>query len=309
MSFNPSYSMTVKEKLSEKTAKGIGLHGINKGKLTDKCCSLAFFYGVTLLSKKLDKETMTLSLDNEKLLEICTYIMIQHFLAVPTVRERERAGKRKFEVSFKKELVGQDLHDKFFDEELDFSFASVCPNCLSFFLRGAFLGAGNITDPERDYRVEFVLGDKKTAESFLKFLSPYIEGKLTKRGTSYVVYIKGSERVESFFTLIGAESVSLDIIERTIEKETMNSLNRSCNCENANTKKTVTASVEVCYAIKKLRESGKYSSLPDELKKTAELREKYPEEPLSSLALLYEGGISRSGLNHRMKKLVELSKE
>ena len=111
MSFNPSYSMTVKEKLSEKTAKGIGLHGINKGKLTDKCCSLAFFYGVTLLSKKLDKETMTLSLENEKLLEICTYIMIQHFLAVPTVRERERAGKRKFEVSFKKELVGQDLRD------------------------------------------------------------------------------------------------------------------------------------------------------------------------------------------------------
>ena len=56
MSFNPSYSMTVKEKLSEKTAKGIGLHGVSKGKVTDKCCSLAFFYGVMLLSKKLDKD-------------------------------------------------------------------------------------------------------------------------------------------------------------------------------------------------------------------------------------------------------------
>ena len=309
MSFNPSYSMTVKEKLSEKTAKGIGLHGVSKGKVTDKCCSLAFFYGVMLLSKKLDKKTMTLSLDNEKLLEICTYIMIHHFLAVPTVREKERAGKRRFEVSFKKELVGRDLSDKLFDDELDFSFVSVCPNCISFFLRGAFLAVGNITDPQRDYRVEFVLGDRKTAESLLKFLSPYIDGRLIKRGTAYVVYIKGSERLESFFTLIGAESVTLVIIERTIEKETMNTLNRSCNCENANTKKTVTASVEVCHAIKKLRESGKYSSLPDELKKTAELREKYPEEPLSSLALLYEGGISRSGLNHRMKKLVELSKE
>ena len=89
----------------------------------------------------------------------------------------------------------------------------------------------------------------------------------------------------------------------------MNALNRACNCENANTQRTVSASVEVRFAIKRLRESGRFNSLPDELKKTAELREKYPEESLSDLVLLYEGGISRSGLNHRMKKLVELSKE
>ena len=115
--------------------------------------------------------------------------------------------------------------------------------------------------------------------------------------------------MESFCTLIGAERVSLDIIEKSIEKDKMNALNRACNCENANTKKTVSASVDVRFAIKKLRESGKFNSLPDELKKTAELRERYPDESLSSLVLLYEGGISRSGLNHRMKKLVELSKE
>lgn len=299
--------MQVKEALSKKTATEIGLDG---ARLTcDKCCSLSFYYGAMLLCKSLDKESMTVSFDNEKLLEICTYIMIHHFLALPTVSEVKRGNKSRFEVTFKRDLIGMDLSDKLFDESLDFSFTLNCDKCAGYFLRGAFLASGNITDPQRDYRIEFVLGDVMLARAFLKFLKNYTEARLLKRGASYVVYIKGSERVESFCTLIGAERVSLDIIEKSIEKDKMNALNRACNCENANTKKTVSASVDVRFAIKKLRESGKFNSLPDELKKTAELRERYPDESLSSLVLLYEGGISRSGLNHRMKKLVELSKE
>lgn len=300
--------MRLKDSLSERTALDVGLVTGRRTEL-DKCCALAFFYGVMLFSKKLDKETMTISLENEKLLEICTYIMIHHFLAVPSVRELERGGKRRFEVSFKRELVGKDLSEKLFDDEKDLSFIEVCQNCRRFFLRGVFLASGNITDPERDYRIEFVLSDKSLSDALVEFLKPITSAKLLKRGSLSVVYVKGRERVEAVCTVIGAESVTLDIIEKSIEKETMSSLNRSCNCENANIKKTVSASVEVRHAIKKLRDSGKFSSLPDELKKTAELREKYPEEPLASLALLYEGGISRSGLNHRMKKLIEISKE
>lgn len=302
----PSYSQRIRESLSEKTAKEIGLFSPAK---VDKCCALAFFYGVMLFSKKLDKRTMTISLENEKLLEICTFIMIHHFLALPSVREIERGGKRRFEVSFNRDLVGKDLSELLFDKERDFAFATLCDNCKRLFLRGAFLSAGNITDPDRDYRLEFVLSDESSARALAEFINPIASAKILKRESFFVVYIKGRERVEGICTFMGAESVTLDIIEKSIEKETMNSLNRSCNCENANIKKTVSASVEVRHAIKKLRDSGKFSSLPDELKKTAELREKYPEEPLASLALLYEGGISRSGLNHRMKKLVELSKE
>ena len=300
--------MRLKDSLSERTALDIGLKTGRRTEL-DKCCALSFFYGVMLFSKKLDKETMTISLENEKLLEICTYIMIHHFLAVPSVRQIEKGGRKRFEVSFKRELVGKDLSEKLFDGEKDLSFAEVCQNCRRFFLRGVFLSSGNITDPERDYRIEFVLTDKSLAEALIEFLKPITSAKLLKRDAFSVVYVKGRERVEAVCTVIGAESVTLDIIEKSIEKETMSSLNRSCNCENANIKKTVSASVEVRHAIKKLRDSGKFSSLPDELKKTAELREKYPEESLQSLALLYEGGISRSGLNHRMKKLIEISKE
>ena len=284
--------MQVKESLSKKTALEIGLD--NSRSSIDKCCALSFYYGVMLLCKSLDKKSMTVSFDNEKLLEICTYVMIHHFLALPTVKEIKKGDKIKFEVSFKRDLVGMDLSDKLFDENLDFSFTLLCDKCAGYFLRGAFLASGNIADPQRDYRIEFVLGDINLARAFLKFLKGYTEARLLKRGSSYVVYVKGSERVESFCTLVGAERVSLDIIEKSIEKDKMNALNRACNCENANTKKTVSASVDVRFAIKKLRESGKFNSLPDELKKTAELREKYPDESLSSLVLLYEGGISRS---------------
>ena len=309
MNSERSYSMRVKEELSKKTAVEIGLEPNGRIRIKDKCCALSFFYGVMLLSKKLDKTTMTISLQNEKLLEICTYIMIHHFLALPSVREVERSGKKRFEVSFNRDLVGKDLSEKLFDEEKNFHFTIACDDCAKYFMRGAFLSPGNINDPQRDYRVEFVLNDSGTARSLVRFLTPFTEARLLKRGAAYVVYIKGSERVESFCALIGAEDVTLDIIEKSIEKDKMNSLNRACNCENANIKKTVSASVDVRFAIKKLKENGKFSLLPDELKKTAELREKYPDESLSSLALLYEGGISRSGLNHRMKKIIELSKD
>ena len=298
-----SYSTKVKKALSDTTALEIGLDGSDK-KTINKCCTLSFFYGAMLYNKKLDKNTMTISLENEKLLEILTFIMIQHFLAKPTVKEIEKNGKKRFEVSFKRELIAKDLTEMF---ETPYEFD--CKNCLSYFLRGAFLASGNITDPERDYRVEFVVGTLGQAKSIIEYLNPYVDAKVTKRGSYYVAYIKGSERTENFSALIGAKKVAFDVIEKSIEKDKKNTLNRLCNCDSANIKKTVSASVDVRLAIKKLRDSGKFSSLPDELKKTAELREEYPDESLSSLALLYEGGISRSGLNHRMKKLIELSKD
>lgn len=303
-----SYSTKVKKALSETTAVEIGLE-TGEIKTVNKCCALSFFYGAMLFSKKLNKDTMTISLENEKLLEILTYIMIHHFLAKPTVRQIEKGGKTKFEVSFKRELIAKDLAEILFDDSEVMPYYFECKNCLKYFVRGAFLTSGNITDPERDYRVEFVLGSLFLAKSLCEYIKGYIEAKITKRGSSYVVYIKGSERIETFCALIGAKTVAFDVIEKTIEKDKKNALNRQCNCDSANIKKTVSASVDVRLAIKKLRDSGKFSSLPDELKKTAELREEYPEESLSSLALLYEGGISRSGLNHRMKKLIELSKD
>ncbi|MBR6633188.1 MAG: DNA-binding protein WhiA [Clostridia bacterium] len=307
-----SYSASVKERLCARTAFEVGLEAVAPdafSKRCEKCCALAFFYGVTLFSRRLERETMTLSIENEALLEICTYVMIHYFLAQPEVRQTERSGKKRFEVSFGRDLVGYELFEKLRDEEKDFAFALECESCKKYFLRGAFLSAGTISDPKSDYRIEFLLKDMKNAEALADFIGSEFSPRISKRRSDCVVYIKGNERTESFCTFIGAESVTLDIIEKSIEKETMNALNRSCNCEHANMKRTVNASVQIRQAIKKLRDSGKFATLSDDLKLTAELREQYPEASLSQLATMTEGGISRSGINHRLKKLIELSEE
>lgn len=307
-----SYSSRVKDYLCSKTAFEVGLGGEFSDETVGKCgkcCALAFFYGVTLFSRRLKRDTMTLSIENENLLEICTYIMIHYFLAQPEVRQTQRGGRTKFEVTFGRDLVGQELFERLSDEEKDFGFACECASCVRFFLRGVFLSSGTISDPDSDYRVEFLLRDMKNACALCDFIGQDLSPKISKRRSDYVVYIKGGERTEEFCTVIGAERVALDIMTKSIEKETMNALNRSCNCEAANMRKTVNASVQIRHAIQKLRESGKFDALPDDLKETAELRENYPDASLSELAKMTEGGISRSGINHRLKKLIEAAEE
>lgn len=307
-----TYSAGVKELLCRKTAFEVGLDSEKPdatSRRCDKCCALAFFYGVTLFSRRLRRDTMTLAIENERLLEICTYIMIHHFLATPDVRHTYRGGRTRFEVTFGRDLVGRELTDIFDSDYRDLSFACECENCVKMFVRGVFLSAGNVTDPGYDYRVEFLLKDLKTAESLSDFIGEYFSPKIVKRRSDHVVYVKGGERVEEFFALIGAEKVALDIMTTSIEKETMNALNRSCNCEAANMRKTVNASVAGCHAIQKLRDSGKFDYLPDELKEIACLRESYPEASLTELSAKTEGRISRSGINRKMKKLIELSEE
>lgn len=307
-----SYSAGVKEYLCTKTAYEVGLEQESTdtvAKKCEKCCALAFFYGAMLFARQLKRDTMTISIENESLLEICTYIMIHHFLAAPEVKQIEKSGKIKFEVTFGRDLVGCELLERLADEDRDLSFACSCEDCKGYFFRGVFLSAGTLADPESDYRVELLFKDEKSAKAVCDFLGDDFSPRVVKRRADYVTYIKGGERVEDFCVLIGAEKATLDIMTKSIEKETMNALNRSCNCEAANMRKTINASIEIRRAIAKLKESGKFNMLPDDLKETAELREKYPDATLAELAALTESGISRSGINHRLKKLIEAAED
>lgn len=307
-----SYSAGIKEYLCRKTAYEVGLGQENNdeaAKKCDKCCALAFFYGVMLFARQLKRDTMTISIENEALLEICTYIMIHYFLATPEVKQIERSGKKKFEVTFGHDLVGCELLERLADEKKDYSFACKCGNCKNYFFRGVFLSAGTISDPELDYRVELLFKDGDSARAVCDFLGESFSPRTVKRRSDHVTYIKGGERVEDFCAAIGAEKASLDIMTTAIEKETMNVLNRNCNCEAANLRKTINASVDIRRAITKLRENGRFFELSEDLQQTAELRENYPEATLAQLAAMTDGAISRSGINHRLKKLIALSEE
>ena len=187
--------------------------------------------------------------------------------------------------------------------------------CMAAFLRGAFLTCGNISSPESEYHLEFNVAHKNLSEDLCRIIpeaSEYAAGrritpKSVNRRGSYVVYIKDSEDISDFLTLIGASNASMNIMQVKIIKDYENAKNRRVNSQLANTDKMVSAAVKQVQAIKKLEENGKLSSLSDELQEAAEIRKKYPLVSLKELCGYFETPISKSGLNHRLKKIIELS--
>ncbi|MBO4692962.1 MAG: DNA-binding protein WhiA [Clostridia bacterium] len=181
---------------------------------------------------------------------------------------------------------------------------------IACFVRGAFLACGQISDPKKTSRVDFLVRDKKRAEEFRSVLKDhYIETNLAVRQNAYVVYIKRNEMVTNLLALIGASSRSLELIEMSILSSVRNNMNRAANCDNANLDRMVEASIKQRKAIDFLRKKGILQTLDGKLIYAAKLRVDNPEMSIKELCALSDEKISPSGLNHRLKRLVELYQE
>lgn len=180
--------------------------------------------------------------------------------------------------------------------------------CTEAFLRGAFLSCGSICDPSTDFHAEFALKDASFCDSLLEVLSARgLSPKSSNRAGKRVIYFKNGADIEDMLTVIGATMHSLELMNVQIYKDMRNKTNRIKNCDNGNIAKTVRASMEQCEAINKLEKRGLLSALPSELYEAAILRRDNPEEPLSELCRICGNKITRSGLNHRLKKIVEIA--
>lgn len=182
------------------------------------------------------------------------------------------------------------------------------------FLRGVFVSCGSVTDPKKEYHLEMVLPEKKRIEPLKGFIAEHgIKIKSTVRNKNEVLYAKTSEVIEDFLTYIGAGIHALEIMQVKIEKDLRNRANRSVNCDSANLDKTVAASEKSRRDIEFIIEKAGLDFLSAELRETALLRLENPESSLSELcAILSEGKerpISRSGLNHRLKKISGIAED
>ncbi len=179
--------------------------------------------------------------------------------------------------------------------------------CKRAFLRGAFLGGGSISRPASDYHLEMVTGNEDFAHTIIKVMHTFsMKAKLTDRKNDFIVYLKDGESIIRFLNIIGAHSSMMELESVRVLKEMRNNVNRRVNCETANLGKVVKAAVRQVNCIKYLDEHMGLSELPQQLQETANLRLQYPEASLNEL-VEYSGGIGKSGLNHRLKKLQELA--
>ncbi len=192
----------------------------------------------------------------------------------------------------------------------DISVLRVCENCYPAFIRGVFLSVGTIVAPENAYHVEFSISDEVRCEQFCTMLTQLgFPAKITSRRGVRAIYIKESEIIEDLFTYIGAPQVALQIMNTKIMRDIRNNENRRANCDTANIFKSTGAAAAQIRAIKQLKESGKLSTLHKNLQITAELRLEYPEVSLIELAGLHEPPITKSGVSHRLQKLVAAAEE
>ncbi len=182
--------------------------------------------------------------------------------------------------------------------------------CRKAFLRGAFLSGGSVTDPAKRYHLELATNHHKVSrETESLMLEQSFAPKGTLRNGSSILYFKQSEAIEDFLAFLGAPVAAMGVMEAKIEKDMKNKINRIVNCDNANTSKVVEAAQAQIAAIRCLREQGRFDSLPEKLKQTALLREENPDANLNELAELFDPSITKSALNHRLRKLCELAAE
>ena len=182
--------------------------------------------------------------------------------------------------------------------------------CKRSYLRGAFLGGGSISNPEKTYHMEFVANSYEQAEDLMKLINSYdLNSKVIQRKNSYVVYLKEGEQIINLLSIIGAHSALLDLENVRIFKEVRNNVNRLVNCETANLNKTVDAAVRQIESIKLIQQKGGLRRLPVNLREIAELRLNYPDISLKELGEMLNPPIGKSGVNHRLRKIEKIAEE
>lgn len=189
--------------------------------------------------------------------------------------------------------------------------AFVCDKCAAAFLRGVFLGCGNVTDPAHTYHLDFTLNDESTAPALcdaLQLAGLAAPRRFCRKGQT-VLYYKSSSDIEDLLAYLGATRSVFSLMDAKIYKEIRNDTNRRQNFDLANLSKAVSGAQAHLWAIEVLRHTGKLALLPEQLQTTARLRTTYPDLPLADLAAAHDPPLTKSGLNHRLHKLLQLARE
>ena len=181
-------------------------------------------------------------------------------------------------------------------------------HCQTAFFRGAFLAGGSVTDPGKSYHLELATSHAAVGRESIALLRELgFTPKDTQRKGNHVTYFKQSDHIEDFLTTIGAPVSAMEIMTAKLERDLRGSVNRRVNCDAANLDKTVEAARWQMEAIYRLEERGMLEDLPEKLKEAVDLRMAHPELTLAQLAELCTPPVSKSALNHRLRKLAQLA--
>lgn len=283
--------------------------------LQRRCCALAESCGVLLYAGAFSSGEARIVTESGEFAQRLPKLFQKAFgVRFDIVPDENAAGKRIFRITSAEKLtkiwqaLGYDLNQHF---ALHVNFALLEEDhCRAAYLRGAFLAGGSVTDPRKRYHMELATAHiqvGRETEALLRDMG--FEPKNVTRGGNAVTYFKHSENIEDILTLLGAPSAAMEIMSAKVEKSMRNTVNRRVNCDAANLDKSVAASLAQVDALTRLADSGVLKTLSAELQEVAVARLLQPELSLSELAATFDPPLTKSCLNHRMRKLMQLAKE
>ena len=273
------------------------------------CCKSSYIYGFMLFGRSFSVKKISIQTGNENVAKEYAEIIKHTYKAQvditvggsvrPTYKAEVLSEGDRLKILA---LIDFGISETVIDRSL---FLRDC--CVQSFIRGAFLACGNINDPLKEYRIEFSVKNEALAEDFNSILAELdINLRKTSRGKATVLYTKDSTTIEDLLTIMGDTARTLSVIDTKIMKSVKNNINRARNCDNANISRTVEASIKQRTAIEFLEKTDRLYSLPGELLEVALLRKENPEATLKELCKISVTPISLSGMNHRLKRIVEI---
>ena len=266
------------------------------------CCKTAFLQGVLAARGHAVDGEIHISIDGLESIEYVTNLIFDIYSKSAEVTSPKSGGRRKlliFHAKSAEKYLNEINNGKMLHHEK-------CDLCLSSFLKGVFLASGRVSDPAKQYSLEFSVGVRVAAFSDF-FEDIGLVPRVSEKKNESVVYFRNSTHLEDFFALAGMNQTAFDIMNAKIQGELRNTANRIVNCETNNIDRAVSASMSQIALIEELMEKGLLSLLPEELQSTARFRMENKDMSLSQLAGAITPPISKSGLSHRLKKITEMA--
>lgn len=294
-----SFSQQVKEEL-------------NSIQIKSNCCKKSYLFGAILSSENKDGHIF-LNLSDESTVTTVLYLLKTIYKCVPKVKSVKRGCYKCSEIYIDSKKLSEFLSfaDSYNEEISESTFFS-CTNCKSAFLRGVFCACGHVSDPKKSYTLEIRAKNAARAELIRKVIGEWQEispPNFTQRKEGIGLFYRNESSIEDFLTACGANKSLFTFYEALVEKNVRNIENRATNCVARNISKSVAASAAQVSAIESLIASKSIDELPHDLRTTAALRVTYSDVTLNELAALHNPPISKSGLNHRLSKIVEEAKK
>ncbi len=277
-----------------------------KQELGSVCCMEAEMMGILIFAGKFKNSQVRVVLESREAVE--RFLLLLHkCLGV-------KAEIQCLKSSYFCQLTDKRVLSKIVDYEFssknikDCFIKSDC--CRGAFLRGAFLGGGALTDPHKTYNIEFSAHSLRIHDEFKQLLQEMGLGyRSISKKNSYVLYSKNSDIICDSLAYMGAYGTQMEILNLKIEREVRSEIIRTSNGETANMDKVMEASSRHISAIGKIYDTIGFDGLSDELRELAILRMEFKDLSLDQLGKKLTPPLSKSGVNHRLKKLLEIAEK